>query len=225
MSTARVSGAVTILCAQRHDARTRAITSPALDRCAVRGYRCGPIGGVGAAVMNRAVRFEVCALATLVVIVTSIVASIGGSTATAEEECGVGSLSGIYTTTNSGTVGGVPSTGVGTVTFDGAGHVSGSQVDSTEGAISRTPIEGTYDVTADCRGTAVFEHRHEQKVGDSWAEHLVETHVIEMAVAADGRKVYWILAESSPPEPVRSTIATPRQPNLGIMFSGTFDRS
>jgi hypothetical protein len=89
------------------------------------------------------------------------------SVARAEESCSVGSLHGTYATHAQGTIIGqlpaplpvppFPFSEVGTVTFDGRGHItSGKIIVNVGGVVAPVQVSGsgsTYTVNSDCTGT------------------------------------------------------------------------
>jgi hypothetical protein len=79
--------------------------------------------------------------------------SIMAPEAKAEGKCNLLTVKGSYGYLNTGSFGVVPLASVGTITFDGAGLVSGNDTNSFGGTVSSNPFTGSYTVNADCTGT------------------------------------------------------------------------
>ncbi len=73
--------------------------------------------------------------------------------AKAEGKCNLLTVKGSYGYLNTGSAFGTTLASVGTMTFDGAGLVSGNDTNSFGGSISSSPFTGSYTVNADCTGT------------------------------------------------------------------------
>jgi hypothetical protein len=104
----------------------------------------------------------------------------------ASSGCTVANLNGTYAFSfngfanvgKSGHVKTVPTDDVGVVTFDGAGNVSASYTDSTNGHISRGNHDvGTYTVNSDCTGSII-----DTTSGGTW----------DTAILANGIELYLI---------------------------------
>lgn len=86
--------------------------------------------------------------------------SIIVSTPVAQAACSNASLKGTYGIVATGLNGSLqPASSVDQVTLDGAGHVSGTSTKSIDGTIVTYTVTGTYSISANCTGTAVFNNQ------------------------------------------------------------------
>jgi hypothetical protein len=87
----------------------------------------------------------------------AIVVLASATKAEAKHPCKVGSLKGTYGYTVTGTnVGSGPVATVGIFATDGAGTLSGSETDSSNGVVAKRTVTGTYAVNGDCTGSTTF---------------------------------------------------------------------
>lgn len=160
---------------------------------------------------------------------TAVLAATGSAVLVARDSspagagagCGTGTLQGVYVMYGGGTLFGAPSAVVGTVTFDGAGALDGSHVDSTGGLITRSTLGGTYAVDGGCRGTATFTHHHAPQNGEASVGEVLDDHVFELAVAGGGARAYWLLTQTVPD----GAGAAPPAPDPDVVVSGWFERA
>lgn len=141
--------------------------------------------------------------------------------------CHTGMVDGVYAMSGSGAVAGVPFATTGAATFDGAGRFSGPHLESTGGTIDRGRMDGSYRITEDCLGTAVFRHRHDRHVGGRWVQYVDEVHVLHLAVSGNGQSVSWLVLgnTTASPDTVADDAAETSLPVPGLVISGTFDRN
>jgi len=79
--------------------------------------------------------------------------TLGASNLQAQGKCNLETIKGAFGYLNTGTAFGTALASVGSMTFDGAGNIAGTDTNSFGGAISTTPFTGTYTVNGDCTGT------------------------------------------------------------------------
>lgn len=90
--------------------------------------------------------------------IIGIVAAIStlAPAANAQGKCNLLTIKGSYGVHASGSFGTIPLATLGTVTFDGAGNISGNTTSSFGGTISSDTFTGSYTVNDDCSGTINF---------------------------------------------------------------------
>ena len=96
-------------------------------------------------------------------------------------QCSLARAAGKYGFSDIGAVLGVgPRAAVGLLTFDASGKLQGLVTASLNGSVSQTTVSGTYEVRADCSGTAQLTESALDASG-----HLVTTLIATVAIVWD----------------------------------------
>jgi hypothetical protein len=104
---------------------------------------------------------RIFAKTTLVIATLSVLGMVPGAQAAEDKLCSNASLKGTFAYTVTGSTSappplGGPFGGVGRQTFDGNGHVSGTQTVNVNGNVFRQTYTGTYTVNPDCTGSVTL---------------------------------------------------------------------
>lgn len=84
--------------------------------------------------------------------------------------CSNASLKGVYGLVGSGLNGSAePAADITQVTLDGAGNATGTQTKSIDGSIITYTVTGTYQVAANCTGTAAWTNQDDETEHDNFA--------------------------------------------------------
>jgi hypothetical protein len=123
-------------------------------------------------------------------------AMLVGVTATAQAgdaACSLVRAAGTYGVSDSGTVVGIgPRAAVGTLTLDAAGNLNGEVTASLNGTILAGTLSGTYEVQADCIGTATFTETDQfgehiaANVSVVWDDNMRQLRFLFTSVTLDG---------------------------------------
>ena len=112
--------------------------------------------------------------------VAALVLGIASPAPAGTHKCSLATVAGTYELTTTGSIPAIgPVSAVGTMTFDRAGNLSGSQTRSLNGAVAEETFTGTITVNPDCTGTEVVQVFQDGP--------LVRTSTINVVIDDNGR--------------------------------------
>jgi hypothetical protein len=127
------------------------------------------------------------------IFVTTMLVSVTATAQAGDAACSLVRAAGTYGVSDSGTVVGIgPRAAVGTLTLDAAGNLNGEVKASLNGTILAGTLSGTYEVKADCTGTASFTEIDQfgdhitTKVSAVWDDNMRQLRFLFTSVTLNG---------------------------------------